>query len=64
VLHPDQAGRPLRVEALVGGVRDADHPHRHPGAVDAVDHDPLTDADVQGLGERRLEDHPVLVRGP
>jgi len=64
VLHPDQAGGPLRVEALVGGVRDADHPHRHPGAVDPVHRDPVPHADAHRLGEGRLDDRTVLGRGP
>ena len=64
VLHPDQAGRPLRVETLVGGVRDADHPHLDGGPVDAVHGDLVADPDVHRLGERRLEDHAVRGRGP
>ncbi len=64
VLDPDQAGRPLRVETLVGGVGDADDPDRDLRAVDAVHDDLVTDADVDGRRERRLKHRAVLLRGP
>ena len=64
LLHPDQAGCPLRVEALVGGVGDTDHMNLDLRAVDAVDGDPVPHPHVHGRGERRLQDGAILGRGP
>ena len=62
---PDQAGRGLRVEALVGGVGEAGHGHGRGVAVHAGHRDPHPYPQVRGGGERRLHDRAqAAVTGP